>query len=63
MGPLEALKIALGKEKTSITLYKEFAEQYPVARDTFQFLVGEEEKHKKLIEEKITALTNEKGEV
>lgn len=56
MGPIEALKLALSREVKSIELYDKFMRQFPVAKDTFSFLMVEEEKHKQLIEKKIVEL-------
>jgi len=56
MGPIEALKLALSKEAEAIELYERFSREFPVAKDTFMFLMGEEEKHKQLIEKKIVEL-------
>lgn len=56
MGPVEALKLALAREVKSIELYEKFMRQFPVAKKTFSFLMGEEEKHKQLIEKKIVEL-------
>ena len=57
MGPVEALKVALKKELSSIELYRKCAVNYPTVRDTFLFLFNEENKHKKLIEKKIVEFT------
>lgn len=57
MGPVEALQFALSKEIEAVEMYKRFAINHPVAKDTFLFLQGEEEKHKKLIEKRILELT------
>ena len=57
MGPVEALKIAVSKEAESIELYQKLSEEHPVAKDMFLFLMNEEEKHVKLIENKISELT------
>ena len=57
MGPVEALKLALGKEVEAMEMYTKFAPEYTAARDTFEFLIGEETKHKLLIEKKILELT------
>jgi rubrerythrin len=51
------LKLALGKEKEAMELYTQFAQEHTVARDIFEFLIGEETKHKLLIEKKIVELT------
>lgn len=56
MGPVEALKLALDREIKSIELYEKFMKQFPVAKEIFSFLMGEEEKHKQLIEKKIIEL-------
>ena len=58
MGPIEALTIALSKEKASIELYNKFYLKHPVIKDTFSFLINEEQKHKQLIENKIAELTS-----
>jgi rubrerythrin len=57
MGPVEALKLALTKEVDAVELYAKLSIEAPVARDIFLFLVGEEQKHKLLIEKKILELT------
>ena len=57
MGPVEALELALSKEIESIELYKDYAEHYHAAADTFLFLLREENKHKILIEKRIIELT------
>ena len=55
--PTEALKLALTKEEEAIELYKKLAIDNPAAKDIFEFLANEEQKHKKLIEKKIFELT------
>ena len=57
MIPLEALKLALSKEEEAIELYQRLAADFPVAKDTFLFLTGEEQKHKLLLEKRIQELT------
>lgn len=57
MGPIEALKLALSKEIEAIELYQRSSAEYPVAKDTFLFLLGEEQKHRQLIEKKIHELS------
>jgi rubrerythrin len=57
MGPVEALKLALNKEVDAVELYAKLALEAPAANDIFLFLVGEEQKHKQLIERKIVELT------
>ncbi|MDP3732334.1 MAG: ferritin family protein [Candidatus Omnitrophota bacterium] len=57
MGPVEALKLALSKELEAIKLYNNLNLEHPTLRETFLFLVNEEEKHKHLIEKKIQEIT------
>ncbi|TRZ96230.1 hypothetical protein D4R78_01095 [bacterium] len=57
MGPVEALRLAINREKASIKLYQGFAEQFSVAKEVFLFLLDEEEKHKQLLEQKIYELS------
>ncbi len=57
MGPVEALKIALSKEESSVELYTRLSTQAPAARDILLFLIEEEQKHKHLIDKKIAELT------
>ncbi len=57
MGPIEALKLALSKEVEAIEMYSKFSTEYPIAKEIFIFLTGEEQKHKQLIEKKIYELT------
>lgn len=56
IGPIEALKMALGREEASIELYRKLLIKYKVAEDVFTFLFNEENKHKMLIEKKIFEL-------
>ena len=58
MGPIEALKLALAKEIETKVLYEKLAAQHPVAGEIFRMLSIEEQKHAKLIEDKISELTN-----
>lgn len=57
MTDVEALRIALTRETASIELYGSFAVEQPHLKDTFLFLLNEEEKHKQLIEKKISEMT------
>lgn len=57
MSPVEALKFALSKEIEAIGVYARLAVENPTLKDTFSFLVTEEQKHKKLLEQKIYELT------
>lgn len=56
MGPIEALELALSKEEEAIRIYGKFILEHSAVKDIFQFLMGEEEKHKKLIETRIAEL-------
>lgn len=56
MGPIEALELAKKKETQSIALYQKFIVEHPAAKDVFEFLLDEEEKHKQLIDKKILEL-------
>jgi len=58
MVPIEALKLALSKETEAIELYKQLSLTSGIAKEIFVFLINEEEKHKKLIEEKIYKISN-----
>jgi len=57
MGPVEALQLALTKEKEAQELYQKFSVDFPTAKDTFMFLASEEQKHERLINKKIVELT------
>jgi len=57
MGPVEALNLALSKEKESIKLYNKLNLEHPALKEMFLFLINEEQKHKKLIENKIMEIT------
>jgi rubrerythrin len=57
LGPVEALKLALNLELEAAAFYKSHAQEGSVARDIFEFLANEEEKHRRLIEKKIQELT------
>ncbi|MFA5199454.1 MAG: hypothetical protein WC442_00890 [Candidatus Omnitrophota bacterium] len=54
---VEVLRLALSKEETSIKLYKKLLADHPGLKDLLYFLITEEQKHKILIEKKITELT------
>lgn len=56
MSPVEALELALAKENESIEAYRAFLVQFPATKDIFQFLLNEEEKHKQMIQKKITEI-------
>lgn len=52
----EALKVALAEETKAIKMYEKLLGDHPGLKDIFYFLLNEEQKHKKLIEEKIAGL-------
>ena len=51
MKPIEALNLALSMELVAIEKYKQFAKELPEVRETFNFLIAEEVKHKELLEQ------------
>lgn len=53
MGLVEALELAKLKEIEAAQMYQKMAIQFPEIKDTLMFLKIEEEKHRKLIEERI----------
>lgn len=57
MSPTEALKLALNKEMQSIKLYQDLSNKYPEIKDLLISLLNEEQKHKKMIEQKIFEVT------
>jgi len=60
LGPIEALKLALEKEIKAHEFYVMFSDEArnPTVKDIFIFLANEEDKHRKLIENKIRELTH-----
>lgn len=57
MTPVEALKIALGKEKDAVELYKKFSIEHPEIRELLTELLIQEEVHVKRIQKKISEIT------
>ncbi len=57
MTPVEALNLALQKENSSIKLYTDLSNKLPEIRQLLLFLINEEEKHKKMVEDKIVEVT------
>ena len=57
MGPVEALKVALGKEQEAINLYTKIGTEHTNLKEIMDFLIGEEHKHKQLLDKKIAELT------
>ncbi len=57
MGPVEALKLALRKEIDAVALYERLSLETDLSKNTFLYLMAQEQKHKKFIEDKIVELT------
>jgi rubrerythrin len=57
MTPVEALKLALTKEQSAIDLYERLSRKYTAIKELLLFLLNQEQKHKKLIQDKIRELT------
>lgn len=57
MGPIEALKIALEKEIEARDMYEKMGQEHPATKDICIYLQNEEEKHKLIIEKKISELS------
>lgn len=57
MTEIEALRLALTKEKASIDLYNDLLNKHKPIQELLLFLVNEEYKHQKMIENKIVELT------
>jgi len=56
MTTIEALEIALSKEELSIELYKSMLNKYAEIKELVNFLLNEEYRHHKLIEDKMAEL-------
>jgi len=54
---IEVLQLALSKEEDAIKMYKDMLARHPNLKELFSLLVTEEQKHKLLIEKKISELT------
>jgi rubrerythrin len=54
---VEALKLALSKEESSIKLYQRLIGKHPALKEVLYDLLNEELQHKKKIEDKIRELT------
>jgi len=57
MTPVKALKVALAEEIKAIELYRKLNLEHSSLKEIFLFLINEEQKHKKLIEQKIAETT------
>jgi rubrerythrin len=53
---IEALQLALSKEKAAIKLYEKLISRHPALKDLLYSLLNEEMIHKKKIEDKISEL-------
>lgn len=56
MVAIEALQLALKKENASVKLYQKLLVEHSAIKDLLSFLVIEEEKHVRMIEDKIREL-------
>ena len=56
MTTIEALEVALKKEETSIELYEDMLNKHRDVTELITFLLNEEYKHHKLIQEKIAEI-------
>ena len=58
MTPIEALEIALAKEDASVKLYRRLALEHKAIEELLLSLINEEEKHVKMIQDRIRELKN-----
>lgn len=56
MSPIEALELALTKEQNAINFYDRLSREHAAIKELLLFLLNEEQKHKKLIQDKIRDL-------
>ena len=54
---IEALRLALSKEEDAIKTYQDMLARYPALTELLSFLVTQEQKHKAMIEKKISDLS------
>ena len=59
--PVDVMRMALEREKAAVRDYSEFAKtaKEPSIREMFLYLVGEEEKHVKLLQDEIDREVNQ----
>jgi rubrerythrin len=57
MTPLEILKIALARERSSVEMYRRIINEHGSIRELGEQLLVEEEKHIKMIQKKIDELS------
>ena len=56
MTPVEALELALTKEQNAIDLYDRLSQKHTAIKELLLFLLNEEQKHKRMIQDKIRDL-------
>lgn len=54
---IEALNLALSKERDAVAYYKKMIGEHPALKDLLYYLLNEEEKHVAMIEKKIAELS------
>jgi rubrerythrin len=57
MSPIEALKLALQREAKSVELYQKLANNHAEIRELVTLLLIEEQKHQKMIQQKMVELS------
>ncbi len=57
MTPVEVLRIAITKETDAVEFYRAMSMQYPEIRELLLFLMNEEEKHRQVIEKRMSEIT------
>ncbi len=57
MNPIEVLELALTKEQSSIDFYESLSQRYTEIKELVSFLLNEEHKHKKMLQDKIEEIT------
>jgi len=57
MTPVEALQLAITKEQNAIDFYERLSQKHTAIKELLLFLLNEEQKHKKMIQDKIRDLT------
>jgi rubrerythrin len=57
MTDIDVLRLALGKEEEAIKIYQDMQIGHPQLKELLAMLVIEEQKHRKLIEQKIFEFT------
>jgi rubrerythrin len=57
MTPIEVLELALTKEQSAIDFYGRLSRQHQDLKELLALLLNEEQKHKKMIQDKIREFT------